>query len=1181
MQNHITRYRFNYIFRITLVLLGIILISARMVAADALIDSNSSSVISSGAEIDYPPFSIVNDAGEVSGFSVELMRAALAAMGRDVTFRTGPWAEVRGWLEQGEIQALPLVGRTPERESRFDFTVPYMSLHGAIVIRKSETSIKTLTDLRGRRVAVMKGDNAEEFLKREDRDFDIQTTSTFEMAMHQLAAGQYDAVVIQRLVALRLIQKTGLTELQVIDRPIEGFKQDFCFAVREGDRDTLALLNEGLAIVMADGTYRHLHAKWFADMQLPSDRPIVVGGDRNFPPYEYLDENGHPSGYNVDLTRAIAREMGLNIEIRLGRWPERMNALKTQKIDVIQGMFYSANRDQYFDFTPAHTVSHYVAVVRKGEGPAPETIEALADKRIVVERGDILHDFAVEHGLENQITIVGDQEEALRELAEGKHDCALVSRITVLFLIDKHGWTNLVLGKKPLLVYEYCYAVANGQQALLAQFSEGLKALENSGEYRQIYDKWLGVYKKQPMSFLTALRYTAMIIIPLLLMLSAAFIWTWTLHRNVAEKTKALQASETRYRRLFECAQDGILILDAETGEVVDVNPYLLQLLGYDRGALVGKPLWDIGPFHDIAASRDLFRVLQEREYVRYEHLPLQSASGGLVDVEFVSNVYLANDLKVIQCNIRDVTERKCAEEALNREHAMLARTEAAAHVGSWEWEAEGDKVTWSDELFRIFGLEPADEAPPFAEHQTFYVPEDRARLAQAVEECVTNGMPYDLEVRVLRCDGELRHCLVRGFPEHDTDGAVKRLYGSLQDITEIRRQEERITTLSYMLDDAPASITIHDTDGRFLFANAATASLHGYESMEGFMEINLHELDVPESEAAIAERMREIAEEGEARFEVEHYRKDSSTFPLDVLAKRIEWEGRPAILSIASDITERRMAEDRLKRSYELLEKLAAQVPGVIYQYRLFPDGRSCFPYASPGMWEIYEVTPEEVEQDATPVFGRLHSEDATRVSEAIFESAHTLETFYCEFRVVLPDQGLRWRWSQAEPQRTEDGGTLWHGIILDITDRKQAEEALRHSHELMQYIIEHSNGGVAVHDRDLRYTFVSQRYLKDYGVQEPNIIGKHHYDVFPGLPEKWREVHRKALAGEVSRSERDPYERADGTVEWTRWECRPWYEKAGDIGGIIVYTEMITERVKAEETLIRQQRSIELSNR
>ncbi len=116
--------------------------------------------VQSAAEIDYPPFSIVGEDGHASGFSVELMRSALSAMGREVTFRTGPWAEVRGWLEKGEIQALPLVGRTPERESLFDFTFPYMSLHGAIVVRADRTDIHNIADLHGRRVAVMKGDNA-------------------------------------------------------------------------------------------------------------------------------------------------------------------------------------------------------------------------------------------------------------------------------------------------------------------------------------------------------------------------------------------------------------------------------------------------------------------------------------------------------------------------------------------------------------------------------------------------------------------------------------------------------------------------------------------------------------------------------------------------------------------------------------------------------------------------------------------------------------------------------------------------------------------------------------------------------------------------------------------------------------------------------------------------------------
>jgi signal transduction histidine kinase len=129
-------------------------------------------------------------------------------------------------------------------------------------------------------------------------------------------------------------------------------------------------------------------------------------------------------------------------------------------------------------------------------------------------------------------------------------------------------------------------------------------------------------------------------------------------------------------------------------------------------------------------------------------------------------------------------------------------------------------------------------------------------------------------------------------------------------------------------------------------------------------------------------------------------------------------------------------------QRDYgELLENLARLVPGVIYQYRLYPDGKSAFPWSSPGMNMIYEVTPEEVRDDATPAFGRLHPEDYDRVAEAIFESARTLQTFYCEFRVVLPRQGLRWRSSHAQPERMADGGTLWHGIIIDVTERVQAE--------------------------------------------------------------------------------------------------------------------------------------------
>jgi diguanylate cyclase (GGDEF)-like protein/PAS domain S-box-containing protein len=124
----------------------------------------------------------------------------------------------------------------------------------------------------------------------------------------------------------------------------------------------------------------------------------------------------------------------------------------------------------------------------------------------------------------------------------------------------------------------------------------------------------------------------------------------------------ALRASELRYRRLFETAQDGIFILDAETGRITDVNPFMEAMIGYSHDELMGKSLWEIGPVKDILASQDAMRHLQDKEYIRYEDLPLETKTKKRVQVEFVSNVYLVDGARVIQCNVRDITERKRAE---------------------------------------------------------------------------------------------------------------------------------------------------------------------------------------------------------------------------------------------------------------------------------------------------------------------------------------------------------------------------------------------------------------------------------------------------------------------------------------------------------------------------------------
>jgi two-component system CheB/CheR fusion protein len=125
--------------------------------------------------------------------------------------------------------------------------------------------------------------------------------------------------------------------------------------------------------------------------------------------------------------------------------------------------------------------------------------------------------------------------------------------------------------------------------------------------------------------------------------------------------------SETRYRRLFESSKDGIVILDAVSGKITDVNPLMTEMLGYTREQFIEKAIWEIGFLKDIVANKEKYLELQQKEFVRYDDLPLETSEGKTINVEFISNVYSVNDLKVVQCQIRDITLRKQAEEILRK----------------------------------------------------------------------------------------------------------------------------------------------------------------------------------------------------------------------------------------------------------------------------------------------------------------------------------------------------------------------------------------------------------------------------------------------------------------------------------------------------------------------------------
>jgi PAS domain S-box-containing protein len=298
-----------------------------------------------------------------------------------------------------------------------------------------------------------------------------------------------------------------------------------------------------------------------------------------------------------------------------------------------------------------------------------------------------------------------------------------------------------------------------------------------------------------------------------------------------------------------------------------------------------------------------------------------------------------------------------------------------------------------------------------------------------------------------------------------------------------LRKSEETYRRL--FEDHAAVKLIIDPVSGSIVDANQAAVDFYGWPR-ERLVGMKVQEINTLPPEA-LAREMEKARSQQRIRFAFRHRRADGSIRDVEVFSSRIAADGAEFLHSIVHDVTEQKRLEAQLRQSDDLLANLAAQVPGVVYQYRLHPDGRSCFPYASPGMQAIYEVAPEAVREDATPAFGRLHPEDRDRVTEAILESARTLEPFHCEFRVVLPRQGLRWRLSDAQPQRMADGGTLWHGIISDITARKRADA----ERERLLAAIEQTGEAVCITDVDGTIQYVNPAFEAVTGYGRGEAVG------------------------------------------------------------------------------------------
>jgi PAS domain S-box-containing protein len=403
-----------------------------------------------------------------------------------------------------------------------------------------------------------------------------------------------------------------------------------------------------------------------------------------------------------------------------------------------------------------------------------------------------------------------------------------------------------------------------------------------------------------------------------------------------------VQDSDEKFRRLFETEQDGIFLLDAETGVIIEINPSAEDILGYSRTELIGKKLWETGPFKDVSASQNTFLKFQKKSHFRYEDLPLETKDGGHRTVEFVSNIYRVGSQKIIQCNLRDITERRQVENARVESNRRYQELFDNASLGIFQSAADGKIVAVNREFAHMFGYQSPEEFISLV-RSAADIFADPQRRAEIIRLMAGNPDVTKFENHYRRKDGSIFHGNLTVRQVTGPDGHEIFFEGFIEDITErrqaedaLRESEERYRTLA---ETAPDMIFIIDRKGRVEYINEFAARVIGYPSKEvvGKRAVELFSAEVSRRQKGNIQKVFKSGEplyyEGQTGFPGRDLWLGSWLVPM-----KNETGEVVSVFGISRDITERKHAEEALAESENKFRWLYEYAP--IAYHILTPDG-------------------------------------------------------------------------------------------------------------------------------------------------------------------------------------------------------------------------------------------------
>ena len=629
---------------------------------------------------------------------------------------------------------------------------------------------------------------------------------------------------------------------------------------------------------------------------------------------------------------------------------------------------------------------------------------------------------------------------------------------------------------------------------------------------------------------------------------------------------QALRTSELSYRRLFETAQDGILILDAETGRVNDVNPFLIKLLGFSHDEMVGRTVGELSPFKDLVSNKAMLELLQKDRFVRYHDLPLETKAGRKVDVEFVSNVYQVGDQQVIQCNIREITDRKRAEEALRTSQLMLGEIINALPA----------RVFWKDKNLVYLGCNTvfardagfADPKDMIGKNDTAMVWREQAEAYRRDDrQVIESGRPKLLiEESQTTPAGKTITLLSSKLPLRDARGEIIGMLGTYIDISARKQAQEalRASEEQFRAMFELASIGMAQADprtGQWLRVNQKMCDITGYPAGE-MLQLRVSELTHPDDRQKDWAAFQQVArgEMPDYRLEKRYLRKDGTVVWVNVNMTVVrDAAGQPVrTMATIEDITERRRAEAALRQSEERYKALFERSLDCVFLTDL--DGK--FMDANQPSLDLLGYQLEDI---PTLTFASLLTEDqlplAFQTTEEIKATGH--QERLTEFRLRGKDGRLVHVETQASLIYREGRPFAIQGVARDLTERKRAEQ----SQARLAMAVEQATESVVITGLDARILYANPAFEKSTGYTRAEALGQNPRLLKSGKQdaEFYSRMWAVLKRGEVWHGH-FINRRKDGTLYEEEATISPVRDAAGTVVNYVAVKRDVTREVQLE---------------